>query len=104
MLDGEFPGELPAPDTEATDEEAAMVCSRLKRADCSLAEPSTDMGGGRKRVPGRCGWCVSARATEVVAAAACSGAWMSGAQMTGVGDGGLAGAAADEPDCMRWAQ
>ena len=90
-------GECPAPEVEVTDGVGTMVCSLLKRADCSLAEPSTDTGG-RKRAPGRQGWCVSARATEVVAAAACRGAWMRGAQMTEVGDGGVA------PGGMRWAQ
>lgn len=55
-------------------------------------EPRT-VTGGRKSAAGRWGrwgWCVKAMATEVVAAAACRGAWMRGAQITGVcpGDGG----------------
>lgn len=43
---------------------------------------------------GRRGWWVRAIATEVVAAAACRGAWMSGVQMTGVGVDAAAAAAA----------
>lgn len=44
-------------------------------------------GGGRKMAAGSRGWWVRAMATEVVAAAACSGAWISGVQMTGVAVG-----------------
>lgn len=43
---------------------------------------------------------MSAIATEVVAAAAWRGAWIRGAQMTGVGEGGVWGGGF----CMRWAQ
>lgn len=49
--------------------------------------PSPGPGGGRKMAAGRRGWCVRAMATDVVAAAACSGAWISGVHMTGVGVG-----------------
>lgn len=62
-------------------------------------DPRTDTGG-LNSVGGSWGWCVSAIATEVVAAAAWRGAWIRGAQMTGVGEGGVW----DGGFCMRWAQ
>lgn len=93
VLEGESPAEPGAVD------EGANVWNFLSRLGGSFRDPRTETGG-LKSVGGRWGWCVSAMATEVVAAAAWRGAWMRGAQMTGVGEGGVWGGAF----CMRWAQ
>lgn len=95
-LDGVLAGESPA-DPGAGD--GAKVCNFFIRLEGSFRDPKNETGG-LKRVCGRCGWCVSAMATEVVAAAACRGAWIRGAQMTGVGDGGVWGGTF----CIKWAQ
>lgn len=72
-----------------------------REARCRGVWPGGGGGGGRKTAAGRRGWCVSAMATDVVAAAACNGAWISGVQITGAGAGaGPAAAAA----WARWAQ
>lgn len=52
----------------------------------SFRDPDTT--GWWKRIGGSCVWWAKARARGVVAAAAWSGAWTSGVQMMGVGDGG----------------
>lgn len=52
----------------------------------SFRDPDTT--GWWKRIGGSCVWWAKARASGVVAAAAWSGAWTSGVQMMGVGDGG----------------
>lgn len=68
--------------------EGIRDCSRFRCLGvCPGPRLRLGPGGGRRAAAGRRGWCVSAMATEVVAAAACSGAWISGVQMTGVGVG-----------------
>lgn len=93
VLEGDCPAEPGAVD------DGTIAWNFLSWKGGSFREPRTETGG-LKSVGGRWGWCVKAMATEVVAAAACSGAWMSGAQITGVGEGGAGGGLF----CMRWAQ
>lgn len=83
--------------------EGIRDCSRFRCLGVCPAPrlPSPDPGGGRKMAAGRRGWWVRAMATEVVAAAACSGAWISGVQMTGVGVGVAEAAAWTR--CAQWA-
>lgn len=97
FLDGVLVGESPA-EPGAVDE-GANVWNFLSRLGGSFREPRTETGG-LKSVGGRWGWCVRAMATEVVAAAAWRGAWIRGAQITGVGEGGVWGGGF----CKRWAQ
>lgn len=83
---------------------AVGIGNLLKWPGGSLSEPSKGTGG-RKSVWGRCGWRVRAMATEVVAAAAWRGAWMRGAQITGVCEEGVcAMCGAGGGVCNRWAQ
>lgn len=96
-LEGVLEEESPA-EPDAVDG-GTNVWNFLSRLEGSFRDPRTETGG-LKRVGGRWGWCVKAMATEVVAAAAWRGAWMRGAQMTGVGEGGVWGGAF----CNRWAQ
>lgn len=92
VLEGDWPAEPGGVD------DGTIVWNFFSWLGASFREPRTETGG-LKSVGGRCGWCVKAMATEVVAAAAWRGAWMSGAQITGVGEGGSGGVF-----CMRWAQ
>lgn len=97
-LEGVVEGESPAEPGAVA--EGTNVGNFLCRLGGSFRDPRTETGG-LKSVGGRWGWCVRAMATEVVAAAAWRGAWMRGAQMTGVGEGGEGGMFCRR--CAQWA-
>lgn len=75
-------GLWPAPEAEAGSANGDAPKGYLLTWEPPPFREPRGAAGGRKRAWGRWGWRVRAMATDVVAAAACSGAWMRGAQMT----------------------